>query len=429
MDNTITGNSLSNLLNGDLGNDTLNGAAGADTLSGGAGDDIYVIDNAGDVIIENVDEGIDLVKSGVSFTLGANVDDLTLTGYLAINGTGNELSNMLVGNEANNILAGGIGGDSMYGGLGNDTYLVDDITDVVTEAENSGTDTVKTSASYFLGANVENLTLTGTVAIDGIGNELGNIILGNSANNQMAGGLGDDTYGVDNAGDVVVENVGEGLDTVKATISYTLGANVENLTLTGTANIDATGNELNNTLVGNSGTNQLTGGLGDDTYWVANTGDVVVENEGEGIDTVKSSISYTLGANLESLILATGVSALNGTGNSLNNYLTGNSGVNTLNGGVGADTMAGGGSDDTYVVDDVGDVVIENTNAGEDTVQSNFSYTLGANVENLTLTGTANIDATGNELNNTFFGNSGTNQMAGGLGDDIYIINSAVDGG
>ena len=97
----------------------------------------------------------------------------------------------------------------------------------------------------------------------------------------MVGGAGNDTYVVDNVGDVVTEAVGQGTDTVQSDVIWTLGANLENLTLTGTAAINGTGNSLNNALRGNSATNQLTGGAGNDTY-VVSTGDTILENANEG---------------------------------------------------------------------------------------------------------------------------------------------------
>ncbi|WP_285719540.1 calcium-binding protein, partial [Pelosinus sp. IPA-1] len=395
---------------------------------------------------------IDTVLSSIAYTLGANVENLTLTGTANINGVGNDLNNVITGNSGNNVLAGGLGADTMIGGLGNDTYVVDNIGDVIVENAGEGTDTVYSNlASYTLGSNLENMILYGTDNINGVGNDLNNVITGNSGNNVLSGGLGadtligglgNDTYVVDDVGDVIVENAGEGTDTVYSNLTtYTLGANLENLILYGTGNINGTGNEVNNVLTGNSGNNTLDGGLGadtmigglgNDTYVVDNIGDVVVENAGEGIDTVLSSIAYTLGANVENLTL-TGTANINGVGNDFNNVITGNSGNNVLAGGLGADTMIGGQGNDTYVVDNIGDVIVENAGEGTDTVYSNLaSYTLGSNLENLILYGTGNISGTGNELNNVIIANSGNDNLYGGAGNDTLYAgagNDLLDGG
>ncbi|WP_150113254.1 beta strand repeat-containing protein [Methylobacter tundripaludum] len=448
-----TGNALNNTITGNAAANMLDGGSGADSMAGGAGDDTYVVDNSGDVVTEALNAGIDTVQSSITYTLGGNVENLTLTGTTAINGTGNALDNVITGNSAANVLDGGVGADNMAGGAGNDTYIVDNINDVIVEGINAGTDSVQSSVTYRLSDNVENLTLTGTAAINGTGNALDNVIAGNSGVNVLAGMGGNDTYYVDNTTDVIVENIGEGTDSVFASASYTLSDNVENLTLTGTAVINATGNALDNIITGNSSANVLdggagadtmAGGAGNDTYVVDNVGDVVTEALNAGMDSVQSSIGYTLGNNLENLVL-TGTDALNATGNALNNTITGNSGNNLIDGGAGADTMAGGVGDDTYVVDNIGDVVVEADNAGIDTVQASASYTLASNIENLALTGAANINGTGNALDNLIVGNSGNNTltgmegndtldggigadtMAGGVGDDTYVVDNADD--
>jgi hypothetical protein len=225
------------------------------------------------VVVEQASEGTDTVNASITYALGANVENLTLTGTAAINGTGNALNNVITGNAGANILDGGMGADTMSGGAGDDVYIVDNGSDQVIEAAGAGTDTVNASITWSLSANVENLTLTGSATINGVGNALNNVITGNAAANildggagadTMAGGAGNDVYIVDNAGDVVTEGVSAGTDSVNASITYTLTANVENLTLTGAAAINGAGNELNNVITGNSGANILTGGAGND---------------------------------------------------------------------------------------------------------------------------------------------------------------------
>ncbi|MFJ2284428.1 matrixin family metalloprotease, partial [Pseudomonas sp. NPDC087803] len=458
-----TGNSSNNALTGNDGNNILDGGLGADRMEGGLGNDTYIVDNAGDTVIETstLASEIDTVRASVNFALGANLENLILTGSNNLNGTGNSLNNVLTGNDGNNILDGGLGADRMEGGLGNDTYIVDNAGDTVIETSTlaSEIDTVRSSVDFTLGANLENLVLTGNTNVNGTGNSLDNTLTGNDMENTLNGGAGADTmiggggfdtYYVDNVGDVVIETDTSltALDRVFSSIDYTLTANVENLRLLGNADLKATGNSLNNALTGNDGNNildgglgadRMEGGLGNDTYIVDNAGDTVIETStlASEIDTVRSSVDFTLGANLENLVL-TGNTNINGTGNSLDNTLTGNDMENTLNGGAGADTMIGGGGFDTYYVDNVGDVVIETDTSltALDRVFSSIDYTLTANVENLRLLGNADLKATGNSSNNALTGNDGNNildgglgadRMEGGLGNDTYIVDNAGD--
>jgi len=376
--------------------------------------------------------------------LTTDIENLTLTGSADINGTGSDADNSIVGNSGNNQLDGGVGSDTLVGGGGDDTYIVDDAGDVVTEDAGAGNDTVQSSVSFIMGANIETLVLTGTEDVNGTGNALDNAITGNSGNNildggtgadALTGGAGDDTYVVDNAGDTVTENAGEGTDLVQSSVSFTLGADIENLTLTGSGGINATGNDLDNILTGNSGNNSIDGGVGadtmvggdgDDTYIVDDAGDVVIEALSGGYDHVRASLTYTLTDEVDRLTL-TGTDDINGTGNSLDNLITGNSGANVLDGAGGADTLVGGAGDDTYIVDNDGDVVTENSNAGTDHVQSGVSFTLGNHLENLTLTGSDNIDGTGNSLVNVIVGNSGNNTLASGAGADTVTGGTGAD--
>ena len=452
---SATGNAAANAITGNAAANRIDGAGGADTMAGGAGDDTYVVDNVGDVVTEAAGEGNDTVEASLTWSLGSQLEALTLTGSAAINATGNALANTLRGNSGDNVLDGGAGADTMIGGLGNDFYVVDDSGDVIVEAAGEGSDTVQSSVSYTLGANLENIALSGTAAANLTGNALANVLTGNVADNvidggagadTMIGGQGNDTYLVDNVGDVVVELAGQGIDAVQAGVSYRIGANVENLTLTGSGAINGTGNTSANSIVGNAGDNVLdggagddtmTGGAGNDTYLVDSVNDVVVEVAGGGTDLVQSTISYTLGANVEKLALLGG-NPTSGTGNALANVITGNGAGNRIDGGLGADTMIGGAGDDTYVVDNVGDVLTELAGGGTDTVETSLaSYSLGAQLDNLTGSG---IDNTlrGNDLanlitglggNDTLGGSgasshsiTGIDTLVGGLGDDTYVI-------
>ena len=320
-------------LTGGNGNDLLDGGTGIDALDGGAGDDNYAVDNAGDAITELVSGGIDSVVSSVSYTLALNVENLTLNGTAAIRGTGNAGNNTLIGNALRNtlvggagddVLNGGTGADRLEGGAGNDTFYIDNAGDVVVENIGEGIDTVYASVNHTLADNVENLVLSGTAALQGSGNALANSITGNALANtlnggagndvllglggadkldgglgadRMEGGAGNDTYVVDDAGDVVVELAGQGtLDTVQASISYSLADEVERLVLTGSADLAGTGNALANALTGNSGANRLDGGAGADILTGGDGADMFVFSTALGAGNVDSVADFVLGS-------------------------------------------------------------------------------------------------------------------------------------
>ena len=435
---TVIGGSGADQLLGEAGNDVLNGAGGADAMTGGAGNDAYFVDNISDQTIENPGEGNDTVFSTVDFRLSANIDNLILQGGADLQAYGNSAVNALFGNAGSNILDGGAGADAMTGGAGNDAYFVDNISDQTIENPGEGNDTVFSTVDFRLSANVDNLILQGGADLQAYGNSAVNALFGNAGSNildggagadAMTGGAGNDAYFVDNAGDVVVENGGEGNDTVFSSAHFALSANVENLVLQGGADLQGYGNDLANALFGNTGNNLLdggagadsmSGGAGNDVYFVDNAGDAVNESAGQGNDTVFSSAHFALSANVENLVLQGGAD-LQGYGNGLANAIFGNSGNNLIDGGGGANSMSGGAGNDIYFVDNAGDVVAESAGQGNDAVFASINYGLTANVETLVLQGGADLQGFGNGLANSIFGNTGNNLIDGEDGNDIVI--------
>ncbi len=371
-----TGNSLANNINGNKGVNQINGGGGGDTLGGGAGNDVFILkageangdaisdftgngSSSGDTIrFEGYGTGATLTNiSGNQWQVsgGGFTDTVTITGAVAsgdftfdgststlpggggggggatagadtlagttgadtidglagadrISGdagddrlTGSDGNDTLLGGTGNDVMTGSLGADSMAGSSGNDSYGVDATTDRVSEGSGQGADTVQSSITYTLGSYVEHLTLlAGAGNINGTGNSSGNIMAGNEGNNSLASGSGNDS-------------------------------------LTGGAGADS--------LNGGSGNDTMIGGAGNDYYYVGSAGDIVTENSGEGTDSVQVGITYTLGANLENLILG-GSSGIGGTGNSANNLLTGNAAANSLLGSSGNDTLRGAGGND-----------------------------------------------------------------------------------
>ncbi|KYC36852.1 hypothetical protein WA1_45155 [Scytonema hofmannii PCC 7110] len=464
--NILSGGDGSDLLDGGAGNDTLDGGAGNDTLKGGVGvdtliggdgNDIYYVD--AEDIIQPDTGGIDTVFASMTFTLSADLEHLTLLGSSAINGVGNATNNSITGNSANNELSGGDGNDILNGGVGSDS----------------------------LKGEVGNDNLIGGDGDDTLDGGVGNDILnGGLGVDIFTGGDGNDTYYIDNVNDVINADT-SGIDTVDASVTYSLGASLENLYLSGSGAINATGNDGNNSIRGNAAANILSGGAGNDTiiggagddtldggvgndilngglgidiftggdgndiYYIDNVNDVI-NADTSGIDTVDASVTYSLGVSLENLYLS-GSGAINATGNEGNNSIRGNAAANILFGGAGNDTITGGAGDDTldggagndilngglgvdiftggdgndiYYIDNVNDVINADT-SGIDSVDASVTYSLGVSLENLYLSGSGAINATGNEGNNSIRGNAAANILSGGAGNDIITGGAGDD--
>jgi Ca2+-binding RTX toxin-like protein len=399
----------------------------ANAMTGTVADNTYTVDNADDTVTEGQYQGSDTILSSVSYTLPTNVENLTLTGFVGTSGTGNDLANRITGNVARNVLKGGLGIDTLIGGAGDDTYYIhynyangavgtESDTDQIIEYAGEGNDTVYTLLDYTLTANVENLTelLEGTSKIALIGNDLANVITGQTSGDTLNGGLGADTmiamgggsdsptflysmkegasFYVDNVNDVVVagghyfsniNQVGD-MDTVYTTVDYTLPSGIENLVMTGSATTGR-GNELNNNLFGRGGSDRLEGGAGNDRLFGAWGYDTYTYSSGKG-----SQIEYSA---------------------------------------IGTDVLVGGTGDDKYYVEWGVDQIVEAENEGVDTayvstsagVGASYSLSIYANVENMAVTSARNdITLIGNDLDNSVLGWGQRNRLDGGRGND-YI--------
>ena len=428
-----TGNTVANTLVGNAAANTLDGGAGSDTLRGGAGDDTYVVDATGDAIAENASEGADTVRSSIAWTLGANLERLVLTGTASVAGNGNTLANTLTGNAGANLLDGKAGADAMAGGGGNDTYVVDATGDVATENASEGTDLVQSSIAWTLAANVENLTLTGTAAINGTGNTLANTLVGNAAANvlnggggsdTMRGGAGNDTYFVDAAGDVTTENASEGTDLVQSSIAWTLASNVENLTLTGSAAINGTGNALANTLIRQrcrEHPRRQGAGRRDERRGrrrpLHRRQRRRHHHRGRRGRATTGSTPQSPGrwpSNVEDLTL-TGSAAINGTGNTLSNVLVGNAAINSLAGGDGNDLLFGGGGQRHRSPAATASTLLQGGDGND---------TIGDTAGNSLLDGGLGADTiTGSTARELVIGGKGDDVLSTGTGADVIAFN------
>jgi len=470
-DDRLIGLGGNDTLYGLSGNDVLDGGLGADVMYGGADSDIYIVDNVGDIVNESSNAGYDSVESSITYTLTANVETLALTGSSNINGTGNALSNFLTGNDGNNQLDGGSGADIMSGRYGDDTYIVDNINDEVSENENQGIDTVRSSVTHTLYEYVENLTLTGSSAINGSGNVEDNILIGNSANNRltgyegndlldggtgndtMLGGLGDDTYVVNVTTDVVTELADEGIDTIQTSVSLsTLANNVENLVLLGTSALNGTGNGLNNVITGNSAVNTLTGGAGNDTLNGAGGNDILVGGlgndvyqyyAGQGNDQIDNTatdnataidILHLKDINASSVTLSRVSSDLVVTVNSSatitikNYYATGDNKIDQIVFSDGTSWNQADIQSRVPAIPTTGDDVLVGT-SGNDTIDAlaGNDTVSGGDGEDQLLGNTGNDALYGEAGNDILNGGAGNDTMVGGLGNDTYTVDSTSD--
>jgi Ca2+-binding RTX toxin-like protein len=469
-DDVLNGLDGNDVLNGLGGNDTLDGGTGNDTMTGGAGNDVYIVDAAGDVVNETANEGIDEIRTSLSsYTLGANVENVTATTSAALTASGNALDNVIKGNSGNDVLfgedgndtlLGGGGDDVLQGGAGNDIFDGQGGQNWITTG--SGQDTlIFNGASGYLqvddfsdGNDKINMRGTGVTAQNAAQNVTlteyaeGGVLVefGTSQiwfESIMPGQITFDDFIFDTAGG------GDNHAPTNATLSgSSIAENSTNGTVVGTVTgIDPdAGAVLSYSLTDNAGgrfainaaTGQITvanGALLD--YETATSHDVAVRIVDQGglsfdkvftltvTDVAGTTQSGTSAA--DTLIGTNEGDALNGLGG--NDTLNGLGGNDVLDGGAGNDTMNGGTGNDIYIVDSSDDVVTESTNEGIDEVQTSLSsYTLGDNFENLTGTNSGGFTAAGNALDNiitgssgndVLFGEDGNDVLRGGAGDDV----------
>ena len=363
--NLLKGGRLTDQLYGGEGDDTLQAGDGADTLDGGAGNDtLHVSGKTHSLLFGGA--GDDNLRGTGSLYGGADND------YLLGDG-GNDL---LEGGDGDDVLDGGTGLNIMIGGAGNDTYRLNETTDIASELPGGGFDTIETRFGTFqLQDEFEGLTNIRGGNFTGFGNALDNLLTGGSGRDTLWGQDGDDSL-----------RGGSGVDRLYGGV----------------------GNDL---LDGGTHGDRMEGGIGNDLYIVDDAADSVVELAGEGIDAVETALSYTLTAHVEKLTL-TGIGAVNGTGNALDNVITGNGAANLLSGGAGGDTLDGGGGIDTAGYASATAAVVVRLAPG-------LQNTGGAGID--MLIGIENL--LGSAFGDTLTGDAGANTLSGANGDDI------LDGG
>ncbi|SBW81126.1 hypothetical protein PVE_R1G3244 [Pseudomonas veronii 1YdBTEX2] len=386
------------------------GVPAANQMIGTAGDDLYYVDHAGDRITEQSNAGTDTVyilsAPNNFYTLPTNVENgrIIAPGGMALEG--NSLANILYAGDGNDTIIGSLGSS------GEDTVSYQHAKAAVT-----------INLNYIVYANIPEVTggsgndklryidnAIGSGFNDTInGSRAGNFIDGASGADWMAGANGNDVYVVDSPGDVVVEALDEGIDTANSyVVAYTLTDNVENARILQAGTTWLTGNELGNLIYASHDSNVIDGAGGSDTVSYEDMTSAVV------VDLGITTAQQTGGSSSDTLISIEDL-----IGSRLDDVLVGNAENNRLDGGLGADTLRGGLGDDSYLVDNAGDVVVELSGAGNDTVLSTATqYTLGQNIENAQIVTSAKSNLVANGLDNQIHAGAGDNIIDGADGLD-----------
>jgi Ca2+-binding RTX toxin-like protein len=459
---TLTGNGGANVITGAGGNDTLDGGAGDDTMTGGLGNDVYVVDSAGDLVLELTGEGTDEIRTALaSYSLAAlaNIENLTGTSGAGQTLTGNGGANAITGAGGNDVIDGGAGADQMTGGQGNDLYFVDNSGDSVIESSGQGNDEVRTAlAAYTLAGNVEILTGTSAAGQALTGNGGDNVITGlggndtldgGAGNDQMTGGLGNDIYIVDSAGDSVIEASGAGTDEIRTSLAtFTLAAlaNIENLTGTNAAGQSLTGNGGINVITGAAGNDTLDGAGGDDTLDASLGGNDTLSggagndflylggaltsadsiDGGSGTDSLVLLGNYNVTLSASSLFGVERLILLSGTANGGSAHVTYN--ITTVDANVAAGQtllVLGTGllSDESFIFNGLAETNGTFTvfgGAGNDIiVTSQLNDTL--------VGGAGNDQLFGQGGNDWMEGGLGADQLRGGFGSDLFVYKSVAE--
>lgn len=417
-----TGDDLINYQDAAVGSGELYGDDGWDSMDGGSNaDEMYGGDDNDEMTGWNGDDYME----------GGRGDDFV---------SGQEGSDVLYGGDGTDRVDGGNGNDVLYGGDGNDSNLFTLYAGTSGSAHTAGL-YGGTGDDYLDGGRGDDYLDGGADNDILIGGEGNDTLLGGLGADDLEGGRGDDIYILDNDTSDTLFDSG-GIDTIRSTITRSLVnyAQVENLTLEGSASINGTGNNFNNTIIGNSGANRLEGGAGNDTF-IGGAGSDLMYG-GDGVDTVSYSTAATgVTINFSNVAQNTGDAAgdnysgiENLTGSDFADILTGNSANNVIDGGLGADKLDGGAGNDLLIGGAGADIIYGRD--GSDTVSYqtagsgvvvNF-YNIASNTGDAagdSYSGIENIS--GSNYADTLTGNGGNNVINGGLGNDILASGSGTD--